>query len=364
MTQKQRRQLQTLILSWFETNKRDLPWRQNYSPYEVWISEIMGQQTQMERVVDFFERWMRAFPDLEALGRAPEQKVLKCWEGLGYYSRARNIRKCAEIIVKDHHGQLPADRDTLIRLPGIGPYTAAAISSIAFERDEPLVDGNIARLFTRYFNIDSWLREPATVKLLWKKAAQLLPKGRARDFNQALMELGALICTPKKPLCPDCPWSSTCKALAHGLVSKRPATRPGQKIITIEMATGILQHRNRFFIQQRLADDVWGSLWEFPGGRLKKDESPADGVVREFSEETGFLIRVDNKITTTTHHYTRYKVILHCYSCRFSESPSSPLLTAAQDFRWVSCRELDNYAFPAGHRKLIDHLREQALYNC
>ncbi len=348
------------LLSWFKDNKRNLPWRKAYHPYEVWISEIMLQQTQMDRVVLFFKRWMQHFPTLEILGRSSEKQVLKCWEGLGYYRRARNIKKAALTIQRDYQGRIPSEIKILLKLPGIGPYTAAAIASIAFQQNEPLVDANISRLFARFFNIDMVLNRPEAKKLLWKKAAEFLPKGQARNFNQALMELGALVCTPKNPSCTSCPWSSSCKAYLYELIPERPLPAPSKKTINIEMATGLLEHGNKLFIQQRLADDVWGSLWEFPGGRLQEGETAEDAVLREFVEETGFTVKITKKITTTIHHYTRYKVNLHCFSCSFADKNkdknSAPELTAAQQYCWVSFHELDNYAFPAGHRKLIDYL--------
>ncbi|MFH2124489.1 MAG: A/G-specific adenine glycosylase [Pseudomonadota bacterium] len=352
---------QQALISWFHKEQRALPWRKEYIPYQIWISEIMLQQTQMERVTLFFKRWQQEFPDVHSLARASEDKVLKQWEGLGYYSRARNILKCARIIVQDHNGVIPSSRKSLLALPGIGPYTAGAIASIAYNLPVPLVDANIGRLFARLFNIDIPLSQAQ--KLLWLKAEELVPQDQARSFNQGLMELGALICTPKNPVCPECPLSSFCIAYQDDLIKARPIPREGKTITTIEMATGVLTHpqdMSRLFIQQRLADDVWGSLWEFPGGRLKEGESPEQAVTREFCEETGFTVRVQEKITTTIHHYTRYKVILHCFLCSLdlleSDESPDPILYAAQEYRWVSLPELADFAFPAGHRKLIEFM--------
>jgi len=358
---------QQALITWFHSEQRALPWRQGYIPYQIWISEIMLQQTQMERVTLFFDRWLQQFPDIHSLALASEDKVLKCWEGLGYYSRARNIRKCAQIIVRDHDGVIPRDQKTLLALPGIGPYTAGAIASIAYNLPVPLVDANVGRLFSRLFDIDIPLAQAQ--KLLWQKAEELVPEGQARSFNQGLMELGALICTPKDPVCRQCPVNSFCIAQREELIAKRPILQKGQKQITIEMATGILTHpqgNGQLFIQQRLADDVWGSLWEFPGGRLKEGEQPEQAVVREFFEETGFAVRVDTKITTTIHHYTRYKVILHCFLCSFdllqSEAHPDPILYAAQEYRWASFPELADFAFPAGHRRLIEFINIQPRF--
>ena len=357
---------QQALITWFHTEQRALPWRQGYVPYQIWISEIMLQQTQMERVTLFFDRWLQQFPDIHTLALAPEDKVLKCWEGLGYYSRARNIRKCARIIVLDHDGIIPSDQKSLLALPGIGPYTAGAIASIAYNLPVPLVDANIGRIFARLFDIDVPLTQAK--KLLWQKAEELVPEGQARSFNQGLMELGALICTPKNPACGQCPVSPFCIGHRDKLIAERPIPQQGKKQITIEMATGILPHpqgNGQLFIQQRLADDVWGCLWEFPGGRLKQGEQPEQAIVREFFEETGFTVRVDKKITTTVHHYTRYKVILHCFLCSFdilkSAAHPDPILSAAQEYRWALLPELADFAFPAGHRKLIELMNVQPL---
>ncbi len=356
---------QHALITWFHAEQRPLPWRKEYIPYQVWISEIMLQQTQMERVTLYFDRWLHHFPDIHALAASSDDAVLKCWEGLGYYSRARNILKCAQLIVRNHDGIIPRDRSSLLALPGIGPYTAGAIASIAYNLPAPLVDANIGRLFSRLFNIDIPLTQAG--EILWQKAAELLPQDQARSFNQGLMELGALICTPKNPACPQCPLRPFCEAHRDGLIAERPILQRGKAQLTIEMATGILSHpqnKDLHFIQQRLADDVWGGLWEFPGGRLKDGERAEDAVIREFFEETGFIVRVDKKITTTIHHYTRYKVILHCFYCSLDQSITEeqpvPVLTAAQRYRWVTFSGLADFAFPAGHRKLIEFMNQSS----
>lgn len=321
----------------------------------------MLQQTQMDRVKIFFLRWMKEFPDLQTLAESPESKVLKCWEGLGYYSRARNILKAAKLILTKHQGRIPDSRKLLQALPGIGPYTAGAIASISFNCNVPVVDANIERIFARLFNSEHIPKSPAAKKFNWHKAEELLPVGAARDFNQALMELGALICRPKKPNCTACPLSSHCLALKYGTIPERPVPQKGQKNIPIEMATGLLLHNGLIFIQQRLEDDVWGSLWEFPGGRLESGEKPEQTVVREFMEETEFKVHVESKITTTVHHYTRYKVTLHCFLVNLSQEETDPILHAAQEFHWVPFESLEKYAFPAGHRKLISYLETSGL---
>ncbi len=353
--------LQKSLLIWFAENQRDLPWRRTYDPYQIWISEIMLQQTQMDRVALFFVRWMKEFPDLASLATSSEHKVLKCWEGLGYYSRARNILKAAKLLIADHQGQIPASRKLLQRLPGIGPYTAGAIASISFNRDVPVVDANIERIFARLFNIDLIPKSPAAKKLNWQKAEELLPAGEARNFNQALMELGALVCRPKQPNCSFCPVAAHCLALQYDLIPERPIPKKNTKTIPINMATGVLLHKGLIFIQQRLADDVWGALWEFPGGRMEEGETAEETVIREYLEETELVVRVDSKITTTIHHYTRYKITLHCFIVSLEQSDSDPVLHAAQEFHWLPFEQINQYAFPAGHRKLIQFMKAHKL---
>ena len=207
--------LQHHILKWFQENARDLPWRRTYDPYQIWISEVMLQQTQMERAVKYFNRWISRFPDIASITRADEEEILKLWEGLGYYTRARNIIRSAHILLAEHNGKLPADHNQLLNLPGIGKYTAGAIMSIAFNKEYPLVDANIERVFARVYNLAEPLKDKNTHSFTWLKARELLPDGRAREFNQALMELGSLVCIARNPRCRICPIISYCRGRSH-----------------------------------------------------------------------------------------------------------------------------------------------------
>jgi A/G-specific adenine glycosylase len=344
------------ILAWFSANARGLPWRNTYTPYHIWISEIMLQQTQMDRVVDYFNRWMSRFPDIKSITRADEEEILKLWEGLGYYARAKNIIRSATILVKEYNGKLPADHDLLLTLPGIGKYTAGAIMSIAFNKEYPLVDANIERLFARLFNLDKPVKDKETHAFIWDKARELIPQGKARLFNQALMELGALVCISKNPRCKICPISSDCKSFSLNIVLERPVLQAPPKTIFIEMATGILMHNGRILIQKRKSTGVWANLWEFPGGRLEPGETPEMALVREYQEETELSVGNLKKITSVQHSYTIYRVTLHCYFCSVLDGKVEPVLHGAQEYRWVKAEDLSHYAFPAGHRKLIDHL--------
>lgn len=354
--------IQKALLDWFDKENRELPWRKNYSPYHVWISEVMLQQTQMERGVDYFLRWIEMFPSVTAVADADEKDILKQWEGLGYYARARNLHKAAKIIKSDFGGELPKTHQELLSLPGIGPYTASAVSSIAFNDDYPVIDANVERVYARLFNISAPLKEKETKKLVERLAKLLLPLGKARLFNQALMDFGALICSPRAPKCPECFFSSSCQALKRDVVNKRPVLLKKEKKIVIEMVSGILVKNGKVFIQQRLAKDVWGSLWEFPGGKVEPGEALEDALVREFLEETEIDISIHEKLVSVTHFYTKYKVNLHCFRCSTIEGEEktfSPVLHAAQQSEWVTPDQLNQYGFSAGHRRVIEFLEVQ-----
>lgn len=352
-------EIRSRLLYWFAKHQRPLPWRTTYTPYHVWISEIMGQQTQMERVVQYFQRWVERFPDLTAVATASEQAILKAWEGLGYYSRVRNLHQAAIHLIKNGADDIPSDYQQLLALPGIGPYTAAAILSIAFNQPYPLLDANVERLFARLADIDRPLKLTAVKKRLVTMAETLLDRQHPRQFNQALMELGALVCTPKKPACICCPLQPYCRAYNSDTIEFRPLPTDKQKKIDITMACCIVRRGADFFIQQRLPDDIWGGLWEFPGGRLEEGESPWQAAVREIYEETGWQVENLDFLATVTHHYTRYRVTLHGFLCALPSEEPEPVLTAASQYAWVPLEQLQQYPFPAGHRQLVAILQTQ-----
>lgn len=354
--------LQDTLLRWFDTERRDLPWRKSYTPYEVWISEIMLQQTQMDRAVAYFSRWMQRFPDASAVAQARERDILKMWEGLGYYSRARNLHKAARVISEQYGGVFPRDKKDILALPGIGPYTAAAILSMAYEEDEAVVDANVERVYARIFDVDAPLKTKDATKRLKELATELLPSGKARDYNQAVMEFGALVCRPKNPQCEACPVGEHCEAKRLNIVEHRPVPGKGVDIVTLEVATGVLVHENRIFIQKRLPTGAWAGLWEFPGGRIEIGETPEQAVVREYAEETAFDVEIIDKQALVRHGYTRFRVNLHCFLLRLKSNSAEPQLTAAEKALWVTGKELEHYAFPAGHRKLIDLMRRDVRH--
>ncbi len=355
MNEQEHSEIQNKLVEWFEANKRDLPWRKAYSPYEIWISEIMLQQTQIKTVLPYFERWMAKFPDIASVA-ASEEEVLKSWEGLGYYSRAKNMHKTAQILVQAHGGEIPRDFSSVLSLPGIGRYTAGAIMSFAFNEAHPIVEANIERVIARVFNLAAPVKTREAQDFIWKKAEELLPRDDARRFNQALMELGAIVCMPKNPLCPQCPINSCCKSFELGLVDQRPVLLKRKSTTPIEVAIGVLVRKGKIFIQKRPASGLMPNLWEFPGGKVNAGENPEEALVREFREELGAAVKNLEKITVIRHSYTSFRVTLHAYYCEPEDEKMEPILRAAVDSRWVERDELNRYAFPAANRKLIDLL--------
>ncbi|MGB3222158.1 MAG: A/G-specific adenine glycosylase [Desulforhopalus sp.] len=305
------------LLQWFRNTNRELPWRRTYNPYHVWISEIMLQQTQMDRGVSYFLRWIKRFPDVQAVATAEEQEILKYWEGLGYYARARNLHKASKVIVRDFGGEVPCVYKQLLTLPGIGPYTAAAIASVAGNFDIPVIDANVTRVYARLFNIGEPVKERQVQTYIGSIAEHLLPKGQARAYNQALMDLGGLVCTPKNPRCSECPIAESCRSLHKGTVRIRPVVAKKRDIITQHKVAGLIQWKKKIFIQQRRAGDVWGGLWEFPGGKIEEGEGDGEGaanlvIAETISADIGLSVALVKPITRITHHYTHHKIILHC----------------------------------------------------
>jgi A/G-specific adenine glycosylase len=344
------------LLDWFAANARDLPWRRTLDPYQVWLSEIMLQQTQMDRAVGYFERFLERFPDISSLDAAGEDEVLKLWEGLGYYSRARNLRKAARQVMERHGGTFPRSAQDIRALPGVGPYTAGAIASVAYNEPLPAVDANVLRVFSRLLDLDEPVDVPAVRRRIEAAAARLLDPLDARGFNQALMELGALVCAPRSTRCPECPLDEFCLARKRGTQEIRPVLRPGPEIIRINMACGVLASRGRFYIQKRRPDDVWPGLWEFPGGVLEQGETPEQALVREVREETSLDVRPRSKIAVVRTSYTRYRITLHGFFCQV-DAPVDPesafRLNEATEARFVLPEEISRYAFPSGHARLV-----------
>lgn len=343
------------LLNWYAQSARALPWRGHPDPYAIWVSEIMLQQTRVEAVIPYFARWMERFPSLAALAGASQQAVLAAWEGLGYYSRARNLHRAAQLVRDEHGGELPRDLTALQRLPGIGRYTAGAIASIAFGVDAPALDGNIRRVLARVFNVSEPARSPAGERRLWELAGAHLPSGRAGEYNQALMDLGALICTPRAPDCPRCPLANQCEARRLGIQEERPVAAPKAEVPHYTVTAAVIERDGQFLIAQRPPAGLLGGLWEFPGGKLQPGEDLAACLQREIIEELGVRIRVGQALGIYRHAYTHFRVTLHAFHCTLANG-CQPQPIEVHNLRWVSPDELTDYPMGKIDRQIASNL--------
>jgi A/G-specific adenine glycosylase len=314
----------------------------------------MLQQTRVETVIPYFHNWIQRFPTVEALAAAPLQEVLNLWEGLGYYSRARNLHQAARIVIETYDGHLPQDATGLRSLPGIGRYTAAAIASIAFGQDEPALDGNIRRVLSRFFNLDTPARSTQGEKRLWELAQQNLPPGQAGDYNQAIMDLGATICTPSSPNCPNCPVSPSCQAYALGLQEQRPVTTPKPEIPHYTVTAAVIQREDRTLIVQRPLTGLLGGLWEFPGGKREPGEDLSTCLQRELLEELNLTIQVGQPFGVYQHAFTHFRITLHAFLC--TVNGSEPHLNEHIDLRWAVPAELADYPMGKIDRQIANRL--------
>ena len=338
---------------WYQKNHRELPWRQTHDSYKIWVSEVMLQQTTVQAVIPYYRNWITLFPDAEALSRTSRQKVLKAWEGLGYYQRAKNLHKAAKIIVEKFDGQIPQDYDELIKLPGFGSYITAAVLSFSFDKPFPVIDANVRRVLMRLMRMRSEA-SPNNDKILLDFLKPYFPQKKAGDFNQAMMELGALICRVKNPLCLLCPLPEFCEAFKTGEQEIIPT--PKKRIYKkIEAAVGIIQEQGKYLIQKRPSKGLLADLWEFPGGKRKADESLEETLRREIKEELAADIAEEKFLTRVRHAYTQFQVTLSAYECSLK---SKPRLKKGQH-KWVTLKALRRFPFPSGSAKIVHFLEER-----
>ncbi len=345
------------LLAWYATNARQLPWRGQADAYAVWVSEIMLQQTRVETVLPYFERWMQRFPTLTALCAASQQEVLSAWEGLGYYSRARNLQRAAQRVAAEYGGRLPEEAGELQKLPGIGRYTAAAIASMAFGKDEAALDGNIKRVLARVFDVEQPAASPGGQRRLWQLAAEHLPPGKAGDYNQALMDLGATLCTPREPACPTCPLAGLCLAYRRGVQAQRPVTAQKPPIPHYEVTAAVIHRDGRVLIARRPPNGLLGGLWEFPGGKQQVEESLEECLKREICEELGVEVGVREPLGVYRHAYTHFSVRLHAFHCALVEG--EPQALHATEIRWVGKGELGAYPMGKLDRQIARRLEAE-----
>ncbi len=350
------------LLTWFASRTRDIPWRSETDSYRIWVCEVMAQQTRIQTVRDRLPDFLSAYPTLESLADSNQDDLLRAWEGLGYYARARNLRRAARKIVECGGTELPTEAADLKLLPGIGRYTAGAVASIAFGRPEPAVDGNARRVLSRLFDI-----ERPTMAVMEDWARMLITQAdtgldgdrpsRAGLLNQALMDLGGEVCTPRSPSCELCPIESHCLAFERGTVAERPPRKQRKPLPHHDIAVAIIRQNGRLFIQRRPDDGLLGGLWEFPGGKVEPGESPEQAVVREVAEETGMQIRLMGALDSVDHAYSHFRITLYAFHAEIESSTTATETFSADQVvgskRWILPEELDVYAFPTANRKLL-----------
>ena len=338
-----------VLNAWYRRNARDLPWRETADPYRIWISEIMLQQTTVNAVIPYYRKWMKVFPTVRNVAAARLQTILKLWQGLGYYSRARNIHRCAKVICQKHGGKIPDNPMYLIKLPGFGPYTVGAVLSIAFDKRYPVIDANVRRVMMRILALQG-VADTSNDQTILEFLNRVMPKRNLRTFNQALMELGALVCRNREPLCLFCPLKGFCLAYQKGIQEIIPV--PKKKVIKdIDAVIGIIRKDGKFLIQKRPASGLLANLWEFPGGKIKANESPGLALNREIKEELGVELKHSRHILNVRHHYTQFRVNLHVSLCEPITYPA-----AHSNRKWVTLKGLQNYPMPSGSAKIVEYL--------
>ncbi|MGD9041370.1 MAG: A/G-specific adenine glycosylase, partial [Desulfobacteraceae bacterium] len=346
------------IVSWYARHMRDLPWRNTRNPYFIWVSEVMLQQTQVDTVIPYYHRFLKQFPTIEALAKAPLQEVLKVWENMGYYARARHLHTAAQELVKRMGGKVPDTWDELIALPGIGAYTASAILSFAFDKRFPTVDGNAQRVLCRLLAIQRPLDQSSTQREIHDLAARIIPSEDPANFNHGIMELGATICRPRNPLCNACPVGDLCLAFQKGLQEVLPIMRRRKPLPHKEMTAAVIRdNRGRLLIVQRPNQGLLGGLWKFPGGIRGTDETLQQGLRRRVREELGIGIRLREALVSVEHAYTHFRITLHAFRCaRRSGKPSA---IGCQEYQWVKIESLHDFPFSRADRKVMEALWEK-----
>ena len=344
------------LLNWYCDNKRILPFRGSKDPYKIWLSEVMLQQTQVSTVLPFYNKWIRRFPGSFSLIKENINTVLKYWEGLGYYKRCNNFYKANKIVVKDFNGKVPKEKAQFMALPGVGEYTASAVMSIAFNQPYPVLDVNVKRVMARllgFKNITSY-NEKRIKGFLEKNICKKNPG----DFNQAMMDLGALICKPNKPCCDDCPLQQYCHAYKSQNPEHYPIKRKSKHIPHYDISIGIIWRGNKFYIQKRNINSMLGGLWEFPGGKIKKNETKIMALKREIKEECGIQVQVLNKIGSIKHSYSHFKITIYCFYCKELDVS----LKLNQDARMIAFDEIKKYPFPRANHKIFKLFLQDNLY--
>lgn len=358
------------LLDWYQTHKRDLPWRRSKNPYYIWISEVMLQQTRVDTVIPYFHRFVDQFPTVEALATAPEENVLKAWEGLGYYSRARNLQTAVREVHERYDGIVPQNKEEISSLKGVGPYTSGAILSIAYNKPEPAVDGNVMRVLSRYFLIEEDIMKPATRTKMEKLARELILEGTASDFNQALMELGAMVCTPRSPHCLTCPVMAHCSAREAGMEEalpiKKKAKPPRPELRAVALVEGTGENKGKWLIRQRPQEGLLARMWELPHVAWKSegwntDEDNMIELRQALVDQEQIGIQPDEWFMDTEHIFSHIVWKMKVYRAKLSNAnrPSHGGEWIPFHYRWVGPDELDQYAFPNVFIRIMKEWQER-----
>lgn len=345
--------LSKLIVAYQSPYSRpDMPWRKTKDPYKIWISEVMLQQTQVVTVLNYYDRFIREFPNVASLAAATEDQVFRLWAGLGYYHRAKNLINAANIIVQEYQGQFPSDFNQLLTLPGIGKYTAAAIMSFAFNEQYPAIDANIKRVIHRLFAI-----EKLDEKHIWQLTLNLMKGKPSRVINLNLMDLGAMVCRAKNPDCLLCSLKTHCQAFIIGSQNVIPPPKKRREKQIIQVATGVIVKKGQYLIQKRPMKGLFPGMWEFPGGKIQSGEIPEEACIREINEELGIDVKIKQLLMTHKHAYTKFLVNLHVFICEIQKGKPKP--KQAQQLRWADLEQLDDLPFPAANQKIIQQLKKE-----
>jgi A/G-specific adenine glycosylase len=352
------------LIAWFRRSRRDLPWRLDRDPYKIWVSEVMLQQTTVNQVVPYFARFLDAFPNLQQLANADEQSVLRHWEGLGYYRRARDLHRAAKIVASEHNGVIPTDPQLLGQLPGMGRYTCNAVLSQAFDVRLPIIETNSQRVLCRLFGQAQSPADSRIKKWLWAIAEHLLPKEHAGDFNQALMELGALVCKPSKPGCSACPVANQCSAFRAGLQDQIPAAPRPPRIVEVQEVAGVVYKGYRVLLVQRSAKGRWANMWEFPHGPVEIKDADDKSLVGLLADKCGLKGKVGQEIMILKHAVTRYRISMSCFEVKWLAGRfRSNYYQASQ---WLLPKEVANFPVSVPQRQLAKFLlapsRQRSLF--
>jgi len=349
-------QFRRSLLGWYRKNHRQLPWRDTDDPYLIWVSEVMLQQTQVKTVIPYYLRFVAAFPSVNDLAASSQQAVLKLWEGLGYYARARNLHRAAKQVSTDFAGRIPDELEAIKQLPGVGDYIAAAVLSIAYNRAHPVVDGNVKRVLARLLQIDLPVNRPTHHRRFYRTASDFISLTQPGLFNQGMMELGALVCKPRRPDCAECPVDAACLSYRNDQVEFYPKRAKRPPVPTHHLAIGIICRNDKVLITRRKPDGLLGGLWEFPGGKLKTGETAEAACMREILEEVNLSVDVLRPLTRISHAYTHFKILADVFICRSVKGRIR--LRGPTDYRWISLEEIHRFPFPKANHKFIPLLLE------